>query len=181
MMRRKAGSEARLPPPQPSPSLGEGEGTRSNPLPQHGGGLGRGKRLPGLSASDEKPAYKIRTRTKTLKRARELRDQPTDAEMRLWKYLRRRQLKGLCFRKQGPIGPYIADFACLEARLIIELDGGQHADSATDASRDAWFTAHGYRTPRFWNNDVLANTDGVIIMITEALGHLENSPNAQAH
>ena len=181
MMRKKSSSETRLPPPQPSPSLGEGELTGANPRPQHGGGLGRGKRLPGLSANDEKPSYKIRTRTKTLKRARELRTLPTDAKIRLWKYLRRRQLNGFFFRKQCPIGPYIADFACLEARLIIELDGGQHADSATDASRDAWFTAHGFCTLRFWNNDILANTDGVIIMITEALGQLETTPNAQAH
>ncbi len=180
-MRKKSNSETRLPPPQPSPSLGEGEDTCANPLPQHGGGLGRGKRPPGLSASDEKPTYKIRTRTKTLKRARQLRTQLTDAEMRLWKYLRRRQLNGFYFRKQCPIGPYIADFACLDARLIIELDGGQHAGSGTDAVRDAWFTAHGYRTLRFWNNDVLANTDGVITVIIEALGQPESTPHAQAH
>jgi len=180
MMRKKSSTEARLPPPQPSPNLGEGEDARTNPLPQNGGGLGWGKRLPGLSASDEKLIYKIRTRTKTLKRARGLRTQPTDAEMRLWKYLRQRQIKGFHFRKQCPVGPYIADFACLSAKLIIELDGGQHANSATDSVRDAWFAAHGYRTLRFWNTDVLANTDGVIIMITEALGHLESTPNAQA-
>jgi very-short-patch-repair endonuclease len=179
MMRRKSNSEARLPPPQPSPNLGEGEDSYS--LPQHGGGLGRGKRLPGLSVSDEKPTYRIRTRTKTLKRARQLRRQLTDAEMRLRMYLRRRQLNGAYFRKQCPIGPYIADFACLEAKLIIELDGSQHADSATDAVRDAWFTAHGYRVLRFWNNDVLQNTDGVFLTIIEALGQLENSSNAQAH
>jgi very-short-patch-repair endonuclease len=101
--------------------------------------------------------------------------------MRLWKYLRRRQLNGFYFRKQCPIGPYIADFACLESRLIIELDGGQHADSSSDAVRDAWFTANGYRTLRFWNNDVLANTEGVIIVITAALGQLESTSNAQAH
>ena len=96
-------------------------------------------------------------------------------------YLRRRQLKSAYFRKQCPIGPYIADFACLEAKLIIELDGGQHADSAADAVRDAWFSARGYRTLRFWNNDVLQNTEGVIMIITEALGPLENISNAQAH
>ncbi len=100
--------------------------------------------------------------------------------MLLWMYLRRRQLNGAHFRKQCPIGPYIADFACLEAKLIIELDGSQHADSATDAVRDAWFTAHGYRVLRFWNNDVLQNTDGVFLTITEALGQLESSSNAQA-
>jgi very-short-patch-repair endonuclease len=116
-----------------------------------------------------------------LKRARQLRAQLTDAEMRLWMHLRRRQLNGAYFRKQCPIGPYIADFACLDAKLIIELDGSQHADSASDASRDAWLTRHGYRTLRFWNNDVLQNMEGVIIAITAALGHLESTPNAQAH
>ncbi|HKP25716.1 MAG TPA: endonuclease domain-containing protein [Dongiaceae bacterium] len=181
MVRKKSSSETRLPPPQPSPNLGEGVDANANPLPQHGGGLGWGKRLPGLSANDEKPTYKIRTRTKTLKRARQLREQPTDAEMRLWKHLRQQQINGAHFRKQCPVGPYIADFACLRAKLIIELDGGQHADSATDAVRDAWFIAHGYRTLRFWNTDVLANTEGVITMIIEALGHLESTPNAQAH
>jgi very-short-patch-repair endonuclease len=110
-----------------------------------------------------------------------LRRNLTDAEQRLWRYLRQGQINGFHFRKQCPVGPYIADFACLSAKLIVEVDGGQHADSATDAARDAWFTAHGYRTLRFWNNDVLANTDGVIIMITEALGQLETTPNAQAH
>jgi very-short-patch-repair endonuclease len=105
----------------------------------------------------------------------------TDAERRLWHYLRQRQLNGFHFRKQCPVGPYIADFACLQAKLIIELDGGQHADSARDAARDCWFTAHGYRTLRFWNNDVLQNTDGVVLNITAALGQLETNPNAQAH
>jgi len=181
MSRKRSSSEARLPPPQPSPVSGEGEYTHANPLPQHGGGLGRGKRHPGLSAVDEKPTYKYRTKTNTLKRARQLRTQLTDAEQRLWKHLRRRQLQGRYFRKQCPIGPYIADFACLEAKLIVELDGGQHADSATDGKRDAWFSAHGYRTLRFWNNDVLQNTEGVITIITEALGQLETTPHAQAH
>jgi very-short-patch-repair endonuclease len=101
--------------------------------------------------------------------------------MHLWKYLRRRQLNGFHFRKQCPIGPYIADFACLEAKLIIELDGGQHAESACDVARDAWFSANGYRTLRLWNTDVLANTDGVITLIIGALGQLENTANAQAH
>jgi very-short-patch-repair endonuclease len=179
MARKTSNSEARLPPPQPSPVAGEGEDTNS--LPQHGGKLGRGKRLPGLSPSDEKPTHKVRTRTKTLKRARQLRAQLTDAEMRLWMYLRRRQINGARFRKQCPIGPYIADFTCLEAKLIIELDGGQHADSATDAARDAWFGAHGYRTLRFWNNDVLQNTEGVILTITAALGQFERTTHAQAH
>jgi very-short-patch-repair endonuclease len=105
----------------------------------------------------------------------------TEAERRLWHYLRHGQINGFHFRKQCPIGPYIADFACLKAKLIIEADGGQHAESAHDAARDAWFTSHGYRTLRLWNTDVLANTDGAVTMIIEALGQVENISHAQAH
>jgi very-short-patch-repair endonuclease len=105
----------------------------------------------------------------------------TDAERKLWHYLRQRQLKGFHFRKQCPIGPFIADFACLKAKLIVEVDGGQHAGSDNDKARDAWFAAHGYRTLRFWNNNVLANIEGVFLTITAALGELESTPNAQAH
>ena len=122
-----------------------------------------------------------RTQPRSLANARRLRRNLTDAERRLWLYLRQRQINGFLFRKQCPAGPYVADFACLQAKLIVEVDGGQHADSATDAARDAWFAAHGYRTLRFWNNDVLQNTEGVITMIAAALGQLEKILNAQAH
>jgi very-short-patch-repair endonuclease len=105
----------------------------------------------------------------------------TDAELALWKHLRRRQLNGAYFRKQCPIGPYIADFACLEAKLIIEVDGGQHNESASDAARDAWFAQHRYRTLRFWNTDILPNADGALTKIIEALGRLESIEHAQAH
>jgi very-short-patch-repair endonuclease len=105
----------------------------------------------------------------------------TDAERKLWHYLRQRQSSGFHFRKQCPIGPFIADFACLKAKLIVEVDGGQHADSASDQARDAWFTAHGYRTLRFWNNDVLQNVEGVFLTITAAWGQLESTAHAQAH
>ena len=74
---------------------------------------------------------------------------------------------GYRFRRQVPLGPYVADFACFEARLIVELDGGQHADrTVEDAAREAWLEAEGFRVLRFWNNEVLGNTDGV----TEAIG-----------
>ena len=177
MKRKSSGSEARLPPPPPSPVPVEGVESRPNPLPRNGGGLGRGPERSELSA----PEGKFRTKTKTLKRARVLRREMTDAEQMLWKHLRRRQLHGLHFRKQCPVGPYIADFACLEAKLIIEVDGGQHNESASDAARDAWFTQHGYRTLRFWNTDILPRPEGALIKITEALGRLENTGYAQAH
>jgi len=176
-MRKMASSECGAPPPQPSPGSGEGVNLATpqtrTPSPKLGEGRG------GLSVTAE--AKTRRTQPRSLASARRLRRNLTDAEQRLWKHLRQRQINGFHFRKQCPVGPYVADFACLSAKLIIEVDGGQHAESVTDKVRDAWFTAHSYRTLRFWNTDVLANTDGVITMIIEALGQLENSSNAQAH
>jgi very-short-patch-repair endonuclease len=93
----------------------------------------------------------------------------TDAERRLWSRLRRRQLHGRRFRRQHPIGPFIADFACPEEKLVIELDGGQHADrKEQDAARTRWLAARGYRVLRFWNNDVLTQTDAVVQVIAAA-------------
>jgi very-short-patch-repair endonuclease len=95
-------------------------------------------------------------------RARQLRKNMTDAERALWRYLRLRQLDGHKFRRQVRIGPYVADFACLKAMLVIEVDGGQHAEArAYDSRRDDFMRGQGYRVVRFWNNDVLRNIDGV--------------------
>ncbi len=103
--------------------------------------------------------------------ARALRKNLTDAEKRLWQKLKRRQIGTAKFRRQQPIGDYIIDFACLERRLIVELDGGQHATQvAYDDQRTAWLESRGYRVLRFWNNDVLANTDGVVQKILIAIG-----------
>jgi very-short-patch-repair endonuclease len=93
----------------------------------------------------------------------------TDAERRLWSALRDRRLRGFKFRRQRPCGPFIPDFACLEHRIAIEADGGQHGDSKTDARRTAWLERRGWRVLRFWNNDVLSNTEGVAEMILAAL------------
>ena len=101
--------------------------------------------------------------------ARRLRTTPTDAEIRLWSRLRRKQLEGFRFRRQHPMGPYVVDFFCPEAKLIVEVDGGQHAESAGDVRRTRWLEAHGYRVIRFWNNDVLGNTEDVLLSILEAL------------
>src|SRR6516164_9275940 len=92
-------------------------------------------------------------------RARDLRQNMTEAERALWYGLRRGQL-GWRFRRQHPIPPYIVDFACLEAKLVVEADGGQHADSR-DQQRDAYLRRQGRRILRFWNNDVLQNRAGV--------------------
>jgi very-short-patch-repair endonuclease len=93
----------------------------------------------------------VRTDRIQLERARRLRREMTDAERRLWAMLRGSQLEGAKFRRQVPIGRYIADFACFKSKLIVELDGSQHADSAYDAERDAWLEAQGFRVLRFWN------------------------------
>jgi very-short-patch-repair endonuclease len=102
-------------------------------------------------------------------RARRLRRDSTDAERKLWYRLRSRSIPGFKIVRQEPIGPYIVDFACREGRLIVELDGGQHAESKSDLVRDRWLAEHGYRVLRFWNNDVMANLDGVVETIAMAL------------
>ncbi|MEI9429106.1 endonuclease domain-containing protein [Mesorhizobium sp. Cs1299R1N3] len=93
--------------------------------------------------------------------ARSLRRAMTEAEDRLWQELRDRRLDGIKFRRQAPFGKYIADFVCIEAGLIIEIDGSQHADSDSDRSRDADLKARGFRILRFWNDDVLRDMNAV--------------------
>ena len=100
--------------------------------------------------------------------ARKLRADQTDSEELLWSHLRGRRLKGEKFVRQLQINAYVADFACRTARLAIELDGGQH-DAARDAARTAIIEKYGYRVLRFWNNDVLANTDAVLEQIRQEL------------
>ena len=103
-----------------------------------------------------------------------LRTNITDAEQKLWRALRSRG-SGAKFRRQVPLGPYIVDFVCFEAKLIVEVDGGQHADSPRDAKRDRYFMDQGYRVLRFWNNDVLRNMEGVLTRIAE---FVDPSPGA---
>jgi very-short-patch-repair endonuclease len=105
-------------------------------------------------------------------RARTLRNAMSNAEAKLWQELRLRQLDGVRFRRQHPIGRYIADFVCLEKRLIVEVDGEQHAHeahAAHDARRDAWLTAEGYRVMRFQTIEVYESLDGVVETIWGAL------------
>jgi very-short-patch-repair endonuclease len=111
-------------------------------------------------------------------RARKLRREQTDAEGRLWYLLRNRNLAGRKFKRQLPIGPYIADFACVELKLIVEADGGQHADQMTyDEKRTEWLESRGWRVLRFWNNDILTNTEGVSETLLEAIRYLERNPS----
>jgi very-short-patch-repair endonuclease len=109
-------------------------------------------------------------------RSRSLRMNQTDAEKKLWWRLRNRQIADAKFVRQEPIGPYIVDFVCREQRLIVEVDGGQHADSLADKVRDAWLLSHNYRVMRFWNNDVLKNMDGVLQMISAEVDRKSPSP-----
>jgi very-short-patch-repair endonuclease len=109
--------------------------------------------------------------------ARSLRTRQTDTEQRLWTRLRDRRLLGFKFRRQHPIGRYIVDFCCAEAKLVIELDGGQHAnDRVHDAERTAMLKRDGYRVIRFWDNDVFQNLEGVLVRIAEALKTPHPSP-----
>jgi very-short-patch-repair endonuclease len=99
-------------------------------------------------------------------RAKQLRRDSTDAEKTLWRLLRARQLNGVKFRRQHPIGPFIVDFVCLEHHLVIELDGGQHASDTPGRTR--FLESEGYRVLRFWNNQALANPKGVHHAVTQA-------------
>ena len=104
------------------------------------------------------------------RRAKELRSDMSDAERRLWYYLRAARFKQSKFRRQVALGPYVADFLCEEARLIVEVDGGQHAEQAErDSARTRWLNAQGYLVMRFWNNDVLGNIEGVLATLSPAL------------
>jgi len=99
--------------------------------------------------------------------ARKLRKNQTDAEKYLWYYLRRRQLNGLKFRRQQPIGKYVVDFVNFEKKIVIELDGSQHIGSLKDEKRDRWLERQGFKILRFWDNDVLKNISGVLEVIRQ--------------
>jgi very-short-patch-repair endonuclease len=139
-----------------------GVGTSNKtPLPQAGEGQGRGK-------------------PQTLANAKSLRTNQTEAEARLWYHLRAHRFMGLKFKRQKPVGRYIADFVCCERRLIIELDGGQHSEQVTyDQRRDAWLRSRGYTVLRFWNNDVMQQLEGVLEQIRCAVGPSPLAPLPQ--
>ena len=132
----------RHPPHSPSPSRGEGN-------------------LRGSSYAAE--LILGNAKRETIQRARRLRTEMTDAEVCLWNRLRRMQIEGYRFRRQLHIGPYIVDFVCLKAGLVIEVDGGQHAEAIEqDNRRRIWLESQGFRVMRFWNTDVLQQTEGVL-------------------
>jgi len=106
---------------------------------------------------------------RTLRFAKQLRKNMTDAEIRLWHELRAKRFENYKFKRQVPIGKYIADFACLTRKLIVEVDGSQHEGSKTDATRDLWLKSQGFRVLRLWNRDLLLDTDGALLSILAAL------------
>lgn len=106
----------------------------------------------------------------SIRKAKELRRNRTEAEKRLWERLRRKRIDGFRFRQQTPLGKYIVDFICFEAKLIVELDGGQHAEQVEyDARRTEWLESQGFRVLRFWNNEIFENIEGVEEIIQAAL------------
>ena len=115
------------------------------------------------------PQQKPRAIDRRVSRARELRRNATDVEHKLWQHLRQPPFKTHHFRRQATIGSFFCDFASHKLRLVIELDGGQHADSAADDRRTAFLASRGYRIVRFWNHDVLENVDGVLEAIQLAV------------
>ncbi len=146
------------------------------PLPRAGGDRGVGSRSPRVNPSEE---ARFRLGRPTA-RARELRNNPTAAEELLWSKLRRSQLGGLTFTRQLPVAGYFGDFGCRRARLIVELDGSQHLDSAVDIERTRHIEAEGYRVIRFWNNDLTSNMDGVLEAILAAASSSgERAPTPQ--
>ena len=103
---------------------------------------------------------------KALNNAKTLRANQTKAEQRLWYHLRAHRFMGLKFRRQKPMGRYIVDFVCVEQRLVIKIDGGQHAAQVNyDRLRDEWLHGQGYTVLRFWNNEVMQQLEGVLEQI----------------
>ncbi len=133
----------------------EGRNDQSSPPPLAGGGWGEGA-----------------GGTSLLAHARSMRRAPTPAERKLWQGLRKHQVVRLKFRRQVPLGPYIADFYCPSARLVVEVDGISHIDAPEDAVRDGWMSEHKIRVVRYSNSEVLGNLEGVLV----AIGMIARAP-----
>ncbi len=160
------------------PEFGRGEGAERRSR-EAGEGALRQHPSPGRSLRSRPPSPargegKESTATQSvpstlISRARGLRSRMTDAECKLWFALRDRRFASFKFRRQVAVGPFIADFVCYKACVVIEVDGGQHAESAADARRDRWLAANKFLVLRFWNNDVLSNLEGVLTSLLETL------------
>lgn len=168
----------------PSPLAGEGRFAQENEgkKAELGASSSPPHLTPRMCSASPSPARGEGTRRRrspiiaTKSGARRLRRAMTDAERKLWQALRAQQFDGLKFRRQVPVGPYVADILCYRARLVIELDGGQHVGSARDEVRDRWFVRNGFRVLRSWNNDVLRNLDGVSAAMFSAIAERQNKP-----
>ena len=136
---------------------------QQNPSPLAGEGGVRLRRTPGEGASA------------AVSRARSLRGRMTDAERKLWYMLRNRRFAAAKFRRQVPVGRYVADFLSFEKRIVVEVDGGQHSGSTSDVARDDWFRSQGFTVVRFWNNDVLTNVRGVFELLSGVID--SNTPH----
>ncbi len=151
--------------PDPSPTIA----TRRSPLSRKGRGLRDASQPSPLAGEGGALAPGEGAATSTLAFAKKLRREMTDAETKLWQELRAKRFENYKFKRQQPIGKYIADFVCLKYRLIVEVDGSQHDDSQHDKTRDAWLSSQDFRILRFWNNGVLKDMDGVLLSILAAL------------
>jgi very-short-patch-repair endonuclease len=162
--------------PSPSPLAGEGGRERSerpgegafNKHPSPASRLRRSAPSPAGGEGREQ-ASRSRTPLVATTRARRLRAQMTDAERKLWFALRDRRFADFKFRRQVPLGPFIGDFVCFSARVVVEVDGSQHAESQNDEQRDRWLVANDFLVKRFWNNGVLKNIEGVLTVLLELL------------
>ena len=164
------------------PSRGEGEEEAEAPLDRSGNDAGRfavskdGQYLEDQASAPPSPSGEGRgegrptPNARALAQAKRMRAEPTEAERRLWSILKSLKEPGFHFRRQAAIGPYVADFACLSKRLIIEADGGGHG-GMRDLARDAWLETHGYRVLRFWNTEIIENPQGVGEAVLAALAH----------
>ena len=141
--------------------------TSSSPPPLRGRSDREAGREGGQKAPKHRPVAEFRRG-----RAKRLRSEMTEAEKRLWYLLRAHRFIGIGFRRQVPIGPHIVDFVSHECRLVIELDGSQHAESKRDVGRDHWLNSKGYRVLRFWNSDILKNRDAVLEVIANAISRI---------
>jgi very-short-patch-repair endonuclease len=146
-------------------------------LPHQGGGVRKGI-LPHQGGGELYLGVRSKWRMSKAK-ARELRKNMTDAERVLWKHIRLKQLGGYKFRRQQPLGQYVVDFMCFEKRLIVEVDGGQHSEQISyDSKRSQWLKNQGYRLLRFWDNEVLKNTEAVVEVIMKTLEGEGNPPTS---
>ena len=139
-------------------------------LPHKGGGEGRNAILPSPFMGEEADARSAAAGEGSLQsRAKQMRLNPTEAERKIWYALRDNRFAGYKFRRQEPIGRYIADFVCYSPRIIVEVDGSQQIENTHDQLRDRWFESQGFIVLRFWNADVLSGLEGVLTAIGEAI------------